>query len=139
MVSLKKWNDNRWSKTNKVKSTKTIIYSAIFWRDIKELLKIYTLLFKLLRTVDTDRKPSMDFVYGMLKDTKKDIKAACNRKETAFRRTINIIEKQSRDRLDNTLYLIAYYLNHSYYYGERKSKTTHLLELHHPLHMCIIS
>ena len=62
MVSSTKWDDNRWSKTEK--GTKATIYSDIFWTNAREVLKMYTPLFKLLRIVDADRKPSMGFVYG---------------------------------------------------------------------------
>ena len=119
MVSSTKWDDNRWSKTEKGRVTKATIYSDIFWTNTRKLLKMYTSLFKLLRIVDADRRPSMGFVYGMLEDAKNEVQAACNRKESTYRPIIDIIEKESRGRLDSTLHLAAYYLNPYYYYRDR--------------------
>lgn len=67
MISLEKWNDHRWSKIENGKSTKTTIYSKIFWRDMRELFKVYTFLFKLLRIVYAEHRLLMGFVYGMWK------------------------------------------------------------------------
>ena len=53
--------------------TKATIYSDVFLTNTRELLKMYTPLFRLLRIVDADRRPSMDFVYGMLEDAKNEI------------------------------------------------------------------
>jgi hypothetical protein len=119
MVSSTKWDDNKWSKTDKGRATKATIYSDAFWTNARELLKIYSPLFKLLRIVDADRRPSMGFVYGMLEDAKNEIKVACNRKENLYRPILCIIEKESKGRLDSTLHLAAYYLNPYYYYGDR--------------------
>lgn len=82
MVSSIKWAENRWLKIEKGKSIKSTIYFDIFWRDTRELLKIYTLLFKLLMIIDVDRRPSMAFVYGMFEDTKNNIKITCSQKES---------------------------------------------------------
>lgn len=38
------------------------------------LVKIYTSLFKLLGIMDAKKRPSMDFVYGMLEDAKTEIR-----------------------------------------------------------------
>lgn len=101
MVSSTKRDEKRWLKTHKEKSTKATMYSNMFWRDTRELLKIYIHLLKLLRIID--RKPLLGFVYGVLKNAKDKIKVACNRKETTFRPIIDIIETESRGKPDRTL------------------------------------
>lgn len=68
--------------------------------------------------IDANRRPSINFVYEMLEDAKNEIKITCNRKETAFRPNINIIEKESRTKLNSTLHLASYYLNPYYYYRD---------------------
>ena len=55
----------------------------------------------------------------MLEDVKNEVQAACNRKETTYQPIIDIIEKESRGRLDSTLHLAAYSLNAYYYYRDR--------------------
>ena len=122
MVSSPDWDENRWSGTVKGRAVKQTIYSDVFWRDAQQLMKIYTLLFKLLRIVDGDKKPSMGFVYGMLQDAKDEIKASCNRKESVYRPILEIIEKKAKDRLDSPLHLAAYYFNPYYYYKDNTIK-----------------
>jgi len=88
-------------------------------------MKIYTPLFKLLRIVDGDKKPSMGFVYGMLQDAKDEVKASCNRKESVYRPILEIIEK-AKDKLDSPLHLAAYYFNFYYYYKDNYNQRRHL-------------
>lgn len=49
-----------------------------FWRYTKELVKNYISLFKLLRIIDVDRRPSIGFVYDMLEHAKDEIRAPSN-------------------------------------------------------------
>lgn len=43
----------------------------------------------------------------------------CNQKETAFRPVIDIIEKESKSRLNSTLHLVVYYHNPYDHYKDR--------------------
>lgn len=72
-----------WSSIGKGKVVKNVVYSQAFSKDAQMLVKIYASLFKLLRIVDADMIPYMDFVYGILEDTKTEIRNVCN-KETIW-------------------------------------------------------
>lgn len=87
---------------------KATMYLDIFWTDTKELVKNYI---SLLRIVDIDRRPSINFVYNMLEDAKNEIRTTCNRKESNFYLVIDIVKKSANGRLDTPLHLTVYSLN----------------------------
>lgn len=76
---------------------------------------MYGLLFKVLRVVDSDRKPSIGYVVGMLEDAMKEIMKACKDNESQYKPILHIILEQGKGRLDSPLYLAGYYLNPYYY------------------------
>ena len=122
MVSSLDWDEHRRSGPVKRRAVKQIIYSDMFWRDAQQLMKICTSFFKLTRMVDRDKKPLIGFVYGMLQDVKREVKASCNRKESIYRPILEIIEKKAKDRLDSPLYLPAYYFNPYCHYKDNVVK-----------------
>jgi hypothetical protein len=83
---------------------------------VKLTLVVFEPLFKVLRLVDGDVKPSMGFVYGELLKAKRQIKEALGNVESCFKDVIAIVEKKMAGRLDSPLHLTAYLLNPHYSY-----------------------
>ena len=64
------WDECIWSKQAKGKAAFATVMSISFWNGVTQCLKVFAPLVRVLRLVDGDRKPSMGFVYGELKNAK---------------------------------------------------------------------
>ncbi|WOH14251.1 hypothetical protein DCAR_0933768 [Daucus carota subsp. sativus] len=76
--------------------------------------ELFKPLVKVLRLVDGDWRPSMGFVYGELKDVKKEIIKLCKDTKEIYEPIIQIIDSRAKDRLDSPLHLTGYLLNPYY-------------------------
>jgi len=116
---------SRWDSLKDVKSkgknATTTILNPNFWKDVKLTLVVFEPLFKVLRLVDGDVKPSMGFVYGELLKAKRQIKEALGNVESRFKDIIAVVDKKMAGRLDSPLHLTAYLLNPHYSYADPQS------------------
>jgi len=108
-------------KSKKGKNATTTILDSNFWKDVKLTLVVFEPLFKVLRLVDGDVKPSMGFVYGELLKAKRQIKEALGNVESRFKDIIAVVDKKMAGRLDSPLHLTAYLLNPHYSYADPQS------------------
>ncbi|KAK2659712.1 hypothetical protein Ddye_006245 [Dipteronia dyeriana] len=74
MFTSNDWETCKWSKSVKGKTACSTVMSLSFWKGVNLCLRVFAPLVKVLRLVDRDRKPSMGFVYGELKQAKEEIK-----------------------------------------------------------------
>ncbi|WOH02039.1 hypothetical protein DCAR_0521427 [Daucus carota subsp. sativus] len=84
--------------------------------------ELFKPLVKVLRLVDGDWRPSMGFVYGELKDAKKEIIKLCKDTKEIYEPIIQIIDSRAKDRLDSPLHLAGYLLNPYYYYRDDEAQ-----------------
>ena len=119
MFTSSEWDECKWSKTVKGKAAYATVMSIAFWNGVTLCLKVFAPLVKVLRIVDADRKPSMGFLYGEIKQAKEDIKEALNNLEKNYQPIIEIIEARVKDRLDSPLHLAAYLLNPYYLFKNK--------------------
>jgi hypothetical protein len=80
------------------------------------MVAVFEPLFKVLRLVDGDLKPSMGFIYGELLKAKREIKKVYGNDEDKFKDVIAVIERKMAGRLDSPLHMTAYLLNPYYSY-----------------------
>ncbi|CAD6261061.1 unnamed protein product [Miscanthus lutarioriparius] len=118
MVVHSRWDSLKDVKSQKGKNATATISNPNFWKDVKLTLAVFEPLFKVLRLVDGDVKPSMGFVYGELLKAKRKIKEALCNVESRFKDVIDIVEKKMAGRLDSPLHLTAYLLNPHYSYAD---------------------
>jgi hypothetical protein len=116
MVVHSRWDQLKEVKSKKGKNATATILNPHFWRDVKSCLNVFEPLFKVLRLVDGDVKPSMGFLYGELLKAKREIKDACGNVESRYKDIIAIVDKKMQGRLDSPLHLAAYLLNPYYSY-----------------------
>lgn len=90
--------------------------SLSFWNGVTLCLKVFAPLFKVLRLVDGDKKPSMGFLYGELEKAKEEIKEVFKNQEVNYRPILDIVGTKARDRLDSPLHLAAYLFNPFYFF-----------------------
>jgi len=119
MVVHSRWDQLKDVKSKKGKDATATILSPAFWKDVKICLSVFEPLFKVLRLVDGDVKPSMGFLFGELIKAKREIKEACGNVESRYKEIIAIIDKKMKGRLDSPLHLTAYLLNPYYSYANQ--------------------
>lgn len=112
------WDECKWSKTGRGKAAYSTMMSTTFWTNVTLCLKVYTPLVNVLRIVDSDKKPSMGFLYGELRQAKRDIMKAFNNNEKNYGPVIEIIDSMVKDKLDSPLHLMAYFLNPFYFFRD---------------------
>ncbi|XP_042456357.1 uncharacterized protein LOC122040933 [Zingiber officinale] len=118
MFTSTDWEECKFSKSVKGKTSYTTVLSIGFWIGVSLCLKVFAPLVKVLRIVDADKKLSMGFVYGELLQAKKDIKNALSNVPKNDQHIIDIIDAKMKDRLDSPLHLMAYLLNPFYHYKD---------------------
>lgn len=97
----------KWSSSPKGTKTYNTIVSQSYWQALATCIDIFKSLVKVLRLVDGDWKPSMGFVYGELKDAKKEIIQICKGAKELYEPIPDIIESKARDRLDGPLHVAS--------------------------------
>ncbi|XP_002440161.2 uncharacterized protein LOC8061081 [Sorghum bicolor] len=85
MVVHNRWDSLRDVKSKKGKDATAIVLNPTFWKDVKLTVSVFEPLFKVLRLVDGDVKPSMGFVYGEILKAKKEIKESLGNNESRFK------------------------------------------------------
>jgi len=118
MVVHSRWDSLKDVKSKKGKNATATILNPNFWKDVKLTLAVFEPLFKVLRLVDGDAKPSMGFVYGELLKAKRQVKEALGNNESRFKDVIAVVDKKMAGRLDSPLHLTAYLLNPHYSYAD---------------------
>ncbi|XP_058183421.1 uncharacterized protein LOC131301254 [Rhododendron vialii] len=118
MFSSDAWDKSKWAKSPKGKTAFATVMSTAFWNGVTLCLKVFGPLVMVLRLVDGDRKPSMGFVYGELKNAKEEIKGAYKQVETNYRPILDVIDGKAKGRLDSALHLTGYFLNPFYFYKD---------------------
>ncbi|PSS14347.1 Pescadillo like [Actinidia chinensis var. chinensis] len=119
MVISDAWGECKHSKSAKGKAAYSTMLSMSFWNGVTLCLKVFAPLVQVLRLIDGDRKPSMGFLYGELKQAKEEIKVAYKNVEANYRPILDIIDAKAKDRLDRPLHLVAYLLNPYYFFKDQ--------------------
>jgi hypothetical protein len=64
------WTKNKLFKENKGKeATKTILMGS-FWDSVKDILMVMAPLVRVLRLVDGEKRPAMDYIYEAMEKAK---------------------------------------------------------------------
>nr|XP_028956498.1 uncharacterized protein LOC103441098 [Malus domestica] len=116
MVASEEWEQCKHVKTTKGKVAYATVLSSHFWSGVLLCLKVFEPLFKVLRIVDGDKKPSMGFLYGELQKAKMEIKETFKNNEANYQPILQIIDEKARERLDSPLHLAGYLLNPYYFF-----------------------
>ncbi|CAN6566518.1 unnamed protein product [Malus baccata var. baccata] len=116
MVASEEWEQCKHVKTTKGKVAYATVLSSHFWSGVLLCLKVFEPLFKVLRMVDGDKKPSMGFLYGELQKAKMGIKETFKNNEANYQPILQIIDEKARERLDSPLHLAGYLLNPYYFF-----------------------
>ena len=81
------------------------------------ILKIYDHLVRVLRLVDDERKPAMDYIYEAMDRAKEIIMKAFKEKEEKYKEVFEIIDKRWECQLHRPLHAAGHYLNPEFFYS----------------------
>ena len=113
-VNMKFVRDGR----RKVNVANAVVKSKSFSNSMKFCLKIFSPIFRLLHMVASNTYPSMGFIVGELLVVKREIMVVSKNIEKDYNLIISITENKSRNWIDSSLHLAAWFLNSLYYYVE---------------------
>ncbi|KAL8155677.1 hypothetical protein AgCh_000904 [Apium graveolens] len=122
MFLSEEWGQCKFLTSAKGVASYATIVNQSFWTNLAMCFELFKPLVKVLRLVDEDWRPSMGFVYGELKDAKKEIIKFCKNIKEIYGPIIEIIDSRAKDRLDSPLLLVDYLLNLYYYYRDDEAQ-----------------
>ncbi|XP_050280566.1 uncharacterized protein LOC126721559 [Quercus robur] len=118
LVTSKFFVDNRLARESKTKEVVSIILDNSFWDDINVLVKISSPLIHLLRIVDSDQRPAIEYVYKGMHRARLGIKKIFRMKKHLYKPYTSIIKNRWDKHLRKDLHATAYWLNPAFQYDE---------------------
>ncbi|XP_058077994.1 uncharacterized protein LOC131226231 [Magnolia sinica] len=100
-----------WSKKAEGKRVQQTILSQSFWTQVVKALKSSEPLVTVLRLVDGDEKPAMDYIYDAMERAKNKIMDHFNHRDCDYRPILDIIDRRWGSQMSSPLYSAAYILN----------------------------
>ncbi|MCL7045524.1 hypothetical protein MKW94_010140 [Papaver nudicaule] len=95
-----KWVQSRFSKEVVGKNAVKIVTSRQFWDDIVFVVDVLGPLVKVVRLVDTERKPTMGYIYEKMRQAREQV-----------------VDRRWKQQLNHPLHEAAYYLNPKFLYS----------------------
>ena len=112
MFVSKKWAGSRWANKAEGKEIKKIIMDdRVFWPSLEYALKTTKPLVHVLRTVDSEKEPTMPYIYGAMDAVKEQIAKNLNNEVGSYKEIWKIIDEKWDNQLHHDLHAAAYFLN----------------------------
>ncbi|KAL5710110.1 hypothetical protein ACHQM5_020714 [Ranunculus cassubicifolius] len=123
MFTSEEWNSyvstmNK-EERKKAKDAEKIVLNAHYWNGIVYALKVSTPLVRVLRMADSEKKPSMGYMYEAMDRAKEVIKASFNGDESKYAEVFEIIDARWDCQLHKPLHAAGYYLNPEFFYANK--------------------
>ncbi|PKU87836.1 hypothetical protein MA16_Dca017608 [Dendrobium catenatum] len=116
LITSKFYADSKISKTYKGKEAAAIILDLKFWNDCLTISKIAGPLIRLLRIMDSDKKPSLGYLYDGMYRARKAIKAMFRNVKRLYKPSTNIVKRRWDTQLRQGIHAAAYFLNPQFHY-----------------------
>eukprot|EP00261_Vitis_vinifera_P037688 XP_019078931.1 PREDICTED: uncharacterized protein LOC100242519 [Vitis vinifera] len=118
LVTSKFFVDSRYSKDYKSQVAVSIILDNRFWNDCLIVVNLMSPLMRLLRIVDCDERPSMEYVYEGMYRVRLGIKKLFNYNERLYEPYTEIIKQRWDQQLKKSIHSAAYWLNPCFQYDQ---------------------
>ncbi|XP_028103566.1 uncharacterized protein LOC114302700 [Camellia sinensis] len=93
-----------------------------FWNTVVFALKVSGPLVRVLRLVDTEKKPPMGYIYEVMDRAKECIAISFDHKEEKYNEIFEIIDKRWDVQLHRPLHAAAHFLNPEFFYPKVRGK-----------------
>ncbi|XP_022865250.1 uncharacterized protein LOC111385112 [Olea europaea var. sylvestris] len=118
LTTSRHFTSHRLSKSGNGKLVSSIILDNKFWDDCLMLVKIVAPIIKLLQIVDSDEKPSLDYVYDGMHRARKGVKNIFLNKKRLYKPYTDIIKERWDKHLRLNIHAAAYFFNRTLIYEE---------------------
>ena len=110
------WTTNKLSKEAKGReATKTVLMPS-FWKNVLYILKVMAPLVRVLRLVDSERKPAMGYIYEAMDKAKEAIMKSFKNNESKYKEVFEIIDNRWNCQLHRPLHAAGHFLNPEFFY-----------------------
>lgn len=109
------WKESRWAKEQKGRAVEKIVGMNSFWNNVSYVLKLTAPLVRVLRLVDSEKKPAMGYIYEGMDRAKEAIMAAFD-DESRYKAAFEIIDRRWEVQLHRPLHAAGYFFNPEYFY-----------------------
>lgn len=111
-----KWIDSKFSKEITGKNDVRIVTSRRFWDDIVFAVNVLGPLVKVVRLVDTKRKPTMGYIYEKMRKARERLESNFTG-DSSWGIIKEVVDRRWKQQLNHPLHEAAYYLNPRYFYN----------------------
>lgn len=118
MFSSEKWAKSKWAKETKGKQARDIVLMPSFWNYVLDTLKFMGPLVKVLRLVDSEKRPAMGYIYEAMDRAKEAIEKSFKGNGEKYKEVFQIIEKRWACQLKHPLHAAGYFLNPEFFYAK---------------------
>ncbi|RVW88165.1 hypothetical protein CK203_042861 [Vitis vinifera] len=119
------WTDGKsstWAKkVEGVKTRSTVLFDPNFWPHVAFCIKTIVPLVSVLREVDLEERPAMDYIYELMDSVKEKIAFNCWGVERKYGPIWRKIDVRWTPQLHRPLHAAGYYLNPQLRYGDKFS------------------
>ncbi|XP_058769027.1 uncharacterized protein LOC131642877 [Vicia villosa] len=126
MVTSKEWTTTTYSKDAKEKQFVEQVLDSSFWSKCADIVKITEPLICVLRIVDNEDKPTMEYLYRAMYKAREEIENRFRRNKLKVEPYLKILDNCWDAQLRKNLHVAGYWLNPSCRFGPEyeKNKTT---------------
>ncbi|XP_073033773.1 uncharacterized protein [Primulina eburnea] len=100
------------------KDVLAVVLDTRFWSDCTVVVGVDAPLIRMLRIMDTDRRPSIGYVYDGMYRAKKAIKNIFKNKKKFYKPFTSIVKTRWDKQLRRDIHAAAYLLNHAFAYDK---------------------
>ncbi|XP_042027456.1 uncharacterized protein LOC121774667 [Salvia splendens] len=120
MFTCDEWVQNKLSKDAKEReATKTVMMPS-FWRHVVFILKVMAPLVRVLRLVDSEKKPAMGYIYEAMETAKETIMKSFSNNEQRYANIFKIIDDRWNYQLHRPLHAAGHILNPDIFYENKR-------------------
>lgn len=103
MFCSPEWEQSKYSAAGEGWKMANMVANPPFWNGIAFALNIFRPLVKVLRLVDSEKKPAMGFIYAAMLTLKKEISESLNGDPPLCKKVLEIIDEKWDKRLHRPL------------------------------------
>ncbi|XP_020265549.1 uncharacterized protein LOC109841094 [Asparagus officinalis] len=117
MFCSEKWVENKRARDPKGKAAERTVKMTNFWNNVVRVLKLTGPLVRVLKLVDNERKPTMEFIYEAMDRAKEAIAKAFGDDASKYSEVFEMIDKRWNVQLHHPLHAAGFYLNPIFFYA----------------------
>ncbi|XP_014515493.1 uncharacterized protein LOC106773303 [Vigna radiata var. radiata] len=136
MFSSEEWKTSKFGTSQIGRKVEYVVLDSQFWKNVSTCLKVVAPLMVVLRLVDSDVKPTTDFLYEEMDCAKEKIKSNFNNIKKSYEEVWRTIDARWDNQLHRPLHAASYFLN-PYFHYEPKFRSDDGGDVKEGLYFCM--